>query len=234
MLLPGLPPLVRDGDRFRATVTVRNASERKLAVNVTASTTPGVGTLATQPLDLAPGDAREVSWTATVPIGVTKLDWQIAASTRADDAAPTRDALKISQTVVAAVPERTYQATILQLVAPESITVQRPVDAIPGRGGVDVRLQAKLGGDLPGVREYFSFYPYSCLEQRASIAVGLGRGSQPSSDRPIGSISTRSSPRSIRWLLDGAPPMALFRTRQCHTPGATCSAAAATSGGSLM
>ena len=37
-----------------------------------------------------------------------------------------------------------------------------------------MRFQAKLGGDLPGVREYFRFYPYSCLEQRASIAIGLG------------------------------------------------------------
>ena len=63
--------------------------------------------------------------------------------------------MKFSQTVIAAVPERTYQATILQLTAPQSITVQRPVDAIPGRGGIDVRMQAKLGGDLPGVREYF-------------------------------------------------------------------------------
>jgi len=174
MVLPGLPPLVREGDRFRATVTVRNASERSLAVNVTASATPGVGTLAAQALDLAPGAAREVSWNATVPVGTAKLDWQIAAATRSEDAAPARDTLKISQNVVAAVPERTFQATLLQLGAPESITVQRPVDAIAGRGGVDVRLQARLSGDLPGVREYFNFYPYSCLEQRASMAIGLG------------------------------------------------------------
>ena len=86
--------------------------------------------------------------------------------------------MKFSQTVIAAVPERTYQATILQLTAPQSITVQRPIDAIPGRGGIDVRMQAKLGGDLPGVREYFQFYPYSCLEQRASTAIGLGNPAQ--------------------------------------------------------
>ncbi len=72
-----------------------------------------------------------------------------------------------------AVPERTYQATILQLDEPESIAVQRPSDAIPGRGGVNVQMQAKLAGDLPGVREYLSWYPYSCFEQRTSIAIGL-------------------------------------------------------------
>ncbi len=83
------------------------------------------------------------------------------------------DTLRIAQAVVAAVPERTYQATILQLGEPQSITVQRPSDAIPGRGGVNVRMQAKLAGDLPGVREYLSWYPYSCFEQRTSIAIGL-------------------------------------------------------------
>ncbi len=178
MLLSGLPPLVREGDRFRAIVTVRNASERKLEVNVTAATAPGVGALASQQLDLAPGEAREIAWNAVVPVGATRLDWQIAASARTEESESARDALKYSQNVIAAVPERTYQATILQLDAPQSITVQRPVDAIPGRGGIDVRMQARLGGDLPGVREYFQFYPYSCLEQRASMAIGLGNPAQ--------------------------------------------------------
>ena len=82
MLLSGLPPLVREGDRFRAIVTVRNASERKLALNATATATPGVGTLAPQSLDLAPGEAREIAWTAVVPVGATKIDWQIVATER--------------------------------------------------------------------------------------------------------------------------------------------------------
>ncbi len=174
MLLSGLPSLVREGDRFRAIVTVRNASGRRLAVNVDASATPGVGALAPQQLDLAPGEAREIAWTAAVPVGATRLDWQIAASTGEAGGASARDVMKVTQNVIAAVPERTYQATILQLAEPQAITVQRPVDSIPGRGGIDVRMQAKLGGDLPGVREFFSFYRYSCLEQRASIAIGLG------------------------------------------------------------
>ena len=36
MVLSGLPPLVREGDRFRATFTVRNAGTRPLDVAVTA------------------------------------------------------------------------------------------------------------------------------------------------------------------------------------------------------
>ncbi|MEP6942615.1 MAG: alpha-2-macroglobulin family protein [Betaproteobacteria bacterium] len=203
MLLSGLPPLVREGDVFRAIVTVRNTAEKALAVSVSAATQPAAGTLSQQQVLLAPGEAREIAWTLTVPVGATKLDWQITASTqdsganasedsplsrrergegsslvpgergRGEGSPPARDALKISQSVIPAVPERTYQATITQLNAAQAFTVQRPVDAIPGRGGVDVRVQAKLGGDLPGVREFFNHYPYSCLEQRVSIAVGL-------------------------------------------------------------
>jgi hypothetical protein len=48
-------------------------------------------------------------------------------------------------------------------------------DAIPGRGGVNVQMQAKLAGELPGVRDWLLAYPYSCFEQRASGAIGLQR-----------------------------------------------------------
>ena len=41
------------------------------------------------------------------------------------------------------------------------------------RGGVELGLRPKLADGLPGVREYFSRYPWSCLEQQASVSVGL-------------------------------------------------------------
>ncbi|HEU5282460.1 MAG TPA: alpha-2-macroglobulin, partial [Burkholderiales bacterium] len=44
---------------------------------------------------------------------------------------------------------------------------------IPGRGGVRVTLVPRLGGELPGVREFMGRYPYTCLEQIASQAVAL-------------------------------------------------------------
>ncbi len=46
MLLSGLPPLVREGDRFRATFTVRNASQRPLDIAVTAKPSATGATLA--------------------------------------------------------------------------------------------------------------------------------------------------------------------------------------------
>ena len=213
MLLSGLPPVVRESDRYRATFTLRNASARRMPVQLTARVASGrKALLALEPqhIELAPGEARELAWDVTVPIDATRLDWQVEASERdtqavrgepfdelrtgsvepqrpsvpfdgaqdrlrqaQDERGPARDAMKVSQRVIPAVPERTYQATILQLTEPQSIAMQRPADAIPGRGGVNVRMQARLAGDLPGVREYLSWYPYSCFEQQASSAVGL-------------------------------------------------------------
>jgi uncharacterized protein YfaS (alpha-2-macroglobulin family) len=209
MLLSGLPPVVRESDHFRASFTVRNASERRMQVQLTARfavTGKGLAPLEPRQLELAPGEARDVAWDVTAPIDATKLDWRVEAvegsaaassglaakgqpaAALSDSSQPSppqardeppgasgaaRDAIKVSQLVLAAIPERTYQATMLQLESPLAISVQRPSDAIPGRGGVKVRMQAKLAGDLPGVDEYLSRYPYSCFEQQASVAVGL-------------------------------------------------------------
>ncbi len=190
MLLSGLPPIVRESDRFRASFTLRNATVRRMPVQLTArvaATGKALPSLEPRQIELAPGEAREVGWDVTVPIDATELDWNVEAVERSDEPmagapaqnpraqapAAAHDAMKVSQSVLAAVPERTYQATILQLAAPLTIAVQRPSDAIPGRGGVNVRMQARLGGDLPGVKEFLSLYPYSCFEQKASVAVGL-------------------------------------------------------------
>ena len=178
MLLSGLPPVVRDGDRFRASFTVRNASTRALDVAVTAKATVTGAALA--PLDarqvsLAPGAARELAWELTVPATATKVDWQVEAAEREPPAGTpgVRDALTVSQRVVPAVPERTYQATIFQLTEPQSVPVERPSGALTGRGGVNVQVQAKLAGELPGVRDFLARYPYTCFEQRTSVAIGL-------------------------------------------------------------
>jgi hypothetical protein len=182
MLLSGLPPLVREGDSFRAIVTVHNASERNLHATLFASvesrplTPKRLPSLDTREVDLAVGETREVAWEVTTPINATALDWRVEAIEAAGDPAPAEaahDALKVSQRVIPATPERTFQATIFKLTEPQSVVVQRPLDAIPGRGGVNVRVQGKLAGDLPGVREYLGWYPYSCFEQRVSIAIGL-------------------------------------------------------------
>jgi uncharacterized protein YfaS (alpha-2-macroglobulin family) len=167
VLLSGLPPLVREGDRYAATFTVRNTTSRSIAVELSAATTPPID-LPPQRFDLAAGAAKDVAWNVTAPVGVETIVWNVAAS-----GGTMRDRTKVTQRVIAAVPVRTFQATLAQIDAPFALSVERPVDAIPGRGGVDVTLQARLGDGLAGVRDFMTRYPYVCLEQQLSRAVAL-------------------------------------------------------------
>jgi hypothetical protein len=171
MLVSGLPPQVREGDRLRAGFTVRNASDRQLAVRLDAAVTADRGK--PQPLPhldvaLAPGESREAGWDYAVPAGVTALRWDVTAA-----GGGAGDRMRVAQQVSPAVPVRTLQATLVQIDGTQTIPVERPADALPGRGGIRTTLQARLGEDLPGVRDYMAAYPYSCFEQRTSRAVAL-------------------------------------------------------------
>ncbi len=119
------------------------------------------------------GEASTVSFPTNVPLDVQKLNWTIAANEVGATGKAASDALKFVQTVGAAYPERLYQQTLEQLEPGKALSfpVQKPAGALPGRGGVDVRLVNSLGGELGGLREWMLRYPYTCIEQRASVAV---------------------------------------------------------------
>lgn len=172
MLLSGLPPLVRRGDRFPAQFTVRNTTDQPLTVSVGGTVAPddaadGVP-LPAQEVELAAGAAEVVEWLLEVPSRGDALRYRIEAV-----AGEARDSLSVSQQVREAVPVRTLQATLLRADQPLSMPVARPADALPGRGGIDVAATASLGGATAGLDEFFRRYPYTCLEQQTSIAVGL-------------------------------------------------------------
>ena len=171
ILLSGLPALVREGDRFRAGFTLRNTTDAD--VNVEIGATAAGRVLARQTLSLAAGQAREVGWDYVVPFGVPELQWDVSAKVVAGDGPASMDKLRVKQKVTAAVPVRTLQATLLQLDRPQSMKVQLPEGALAGRGGVQALFSAKLGSELPGVREYMTAYPYSCFEQSTSRAIAL-------------------------------------------------------------
>lgn len=200
MLFSGLPPLVREQDRYRAEVTVRNAATRPLEVQVMARLSPGAGggkvalgePLAPQQVHLAAGEARAVGWEVTVPKGLDHLVWEVSAEEHGPGqgpgvsqgqgpgsgpggkpAAPLADALRVEQKVARAVPVRTFQALLVQLDGALDLPVAPPAEALPERGGIRLDLRPRLADGLGGVHEYMRFYPYSCLEQRVSRAVAL-------------------------------------------------------------
>jgi len=171
MLLSGLPPLVREGDRFEARFTVRNAASRPLDVEVNGIV-EGQALPAVR-LPLAAGESREAKWEVTVPANTAQLRWEVAATEANAGARAPADRFKLTQKVIAAVPVRTFQATLAQLDQPFELAVAMPDGAIPGRGGVRLSVLPRLGDSLAGVREYMGEYPYTCLEQRSSRAIAL-------------------------------------------------------------
>jgi hypothetical protein len=111
--------------------------------------------------------------TAPAQLAQTRAEailWEIEAK---DTVSGARDALKARQRIIPAVPLTVQQATLVQLDGPFSLQVNPPADAIAGRGGLKLSLQPKLSEGMPGVRDWFANYPFACLEQKTSKAVGL-------------------------------------------------------------
>ncbi|MBK6854445.1 MAG: alpha-2-macroglobulin [Burkholderiales bacterium] len=222
-IISGVPPLVREGDRYLAMFTLRNTTDKpvdaQLSVQLTtpgstAATTTGStsGSLSGSTLGSSPANtlltpqgqatartapvqpgkpvavgaalptrqirieaqsAAELSWEVEVPYNLRQLDWTVAAQTSG-----ARDRMKITQAVREAIPVTVQQATLMQLDKPVAIPIAPPAGAVAGnggklRGGIEATLRPRLGDGLAGVDEFFLRYPWSCLEQRASVAIGL-------------------------------------------------------------
>ncbi|MFZ3119732.1 MAG: MG2 domain-containing protein [Variovorax sp.] len=175
-IISGLPPLVREDDRFRAQITLRNTTQK--AMKVEASPRATLLTLEPQTIDIPAGESREVAWNVTAPAQLAQtraeaLLWEIEAKDTVNGA---RDALKVRQRIVPAVPLTVQQATLVQVDGSFTLDVAPPADALPGRGGLKMSLQPRLAEGMPGVRDWFANYPFACLEQKTSKSIGLRDG----------------------------------------------------------
>jgi uncharacterized protein YfaS (alpha-2-macroglobulin family) len=179
-LISGLPPLVREGDAFRAQFTLRNTTKQAMKVAVTPRAT--LLELPIQNVEIPAGEAREVAWNVTAPaqLAFTRAEallWEVEAK---DSVSGARDALKAHQRLIPAVPLTVQQATLVQIDGPFSLPVAPPADGLATngtiRGGLKLALQPKLAEGLPGVRDWFARYPFACLEQKTSKSIGLRDG----------------------------------------------------------
>jgi alpha-2-macroglobulin len=192
ILLSGLPPLVREADHYTATFTVRNTTDHAIAALLNVSSAALADKQIARSISIAPGLSTAVHLDAVAPVGPKSVPWMIFVHALDGDA---RDRLKVTQQLIAAVPVRTFQATLAQLAQPMSIPAALPEGAIPGRGGLNVTVQAHLAGSLDGVREYMSYYPYICLEQQASQAIALDDRAQW--DAVMGRLSLYMDPDGL-------------------------------------
>ena len=167
-MISGLPPLVREKDRFAAGLTLRNGTAKPMTVQVTAKA--GSKALESREVKLEAEGAAEVAWNAEAPEGTTALDWEFEA---ADSASGAKDRLKISQQVAPAVPVTVQQASFARVEGKLELPAVLAANALPGRGGVEVGLSPRISTPPPGLKRFFEEYPFVCLEQKTSIAVGL-------------------------------------------------------------
>ncbi|MGA3281390.1 MAG: MG2 domain-containing protein [Smithella sp.] len=171
IIFAGLPPLVREGDKYRAEFTLRNTTSHKIDAEVKGKA-PGLAEENMQPLSvfLDPNESKAVGWDVTVPAGVEKIQWEVEIKEAGGDQS---DRIKVAQKVIPVTPVRTYQATIMQVTKDIKMDVERPHDGVPGRGGVNVILKPKISDGLQSVTDYMKQYPYTCMEQQVSVAIAL-------------------------------------------------------------
>ncbi len=185
-LISGLPLLVREDDRYRAMFTLRNTTRRAMTVQASARATlvGNANALPAQTVQIPAGEAREIGWDITAPALLAysrsgTIQWEVQAAEQGTGGES--DRIKVAQQIVPAEPVTAQQATLAQLTPGLSVPVKAPPGALADptgklRGGLQVNLQSSLAGGMPGVREWFLNYPFSCLEQRASKAIGLADG----------------------------------------------------------
>jgi alpha-2-macroglobulin len=164
-----LPPLVRSGDFYGASFTLRNGSDKPMQVTATVKVNPSVAVGKPLTVTIPAGGAVPVTWNLPAPDGVTKLDWVVEAKS----ADGKTDRLAASQDVAPAVPFEVWAATLTRVGAGTSIPIAPPGGALAG-SYVDVKLSDSLAPPLGGVRAYMTAYPYNCFEQQLSRAVALG------------------------------------------------------------
>lgn len=172
----GIPPVVRLGDTLRHEVTLRNAGETKEQLRLRLSVTDlKNGTdvkeeLETKSAILGSGETKVVFWDLTVPENTTKRKFHLEVS------APNGtvlDQISVEQKVLPVDSERVYQAGLFLYESPIKESVQVPEGSKPNSGKMVWKASPTILTSLGGIQTYFQNYPYYCMEQRVSKAIGL-------------------------------------------------------------
>nr|MBP8307513.1 alpha-2-macroglobulin [Burkholderiaceae bacterium] len=155
-------------------LTVRNNSAQPMKVALSAKVLAGAAGAAPiasvqRSIQLAAGASQLVPLPVVVPASVDQLTWEIDAT----EPGGQRDSLRVKQAVAPAVPLTVRQAMLMQIDGQAGIALATPPGAIAGRSALRVSLSPSIAGSLAGVRDWLQRYPYRCLEQRTSRAVGL-------------------------------------------------------------
>ncbi|TGL48888.1 peptidase [Leptospira kemamanensis] len=172
----GIPPVVRLGDTLQHEVNLRNAGDTKEQLRVRLSVVDlknGLevkSDLETKSAMLAPGETKLITWDLTVPEDTTKRKFSLEVSS---PNGTVMDSLSVEQTVIPAFTERVYQAGLFLYEAPWKDNVVTPPGSKPNTGKMVWKASPTILTSIGGIQKFFQTYPYSCMEQRVSKAIGL-------------------------------------------------------------
>lgn len=166
----GVPPLVRSGDWYGSTFTLRNGSARAMKVTATVKLSPNIASGKPMTVTIPAGGAMPLTWNLTAPARPGRIQWTVEAKS---DEGRAVDRVVATQDVIPAVPTEVWAASLIRVGAGSSMPVAPPAGALAG-GYVDVKLSDTLAPPLAGVRAYMQDYPFNCFEQQTSRAVALG------------------------------------------------------------
>lgn len=169
MILSGLAGMAREGDKFHAGFTIRNASSEVQDLEVSLRTVPATTSLSTKKIKLDIGESEEVFWQMVAP-DPGALEYYVVAKNSQGQIV---DQIKKTQKVLALRSPRIYQSEWGGWPDFKKIRLQQPVDANLKKSSVLVEVNEGLGGSEAGIKEFWKNYGYSCLEQEVSRAVSL-------------------------------------------------------------
>lgn len=166
LLQSGLPNFAGVGDEFTANVVVHNRSRQGGRVTVTLSG-DNFEMITPQALviDLNANASREVGFPVRILPGTEAVFRFDAALDGETDAAEFHIPVRFPNPL-------TTSATFGRLTQSAKETVLIPKDADPARGGLALTVSPSLVGGFVGAFDHLKTYPYDCLEQQASRALG--------------------------------------------------------------
>ncbi|MDF3819411.1 MG2 domain-containing protein [Leptospira sp. 96542] len=171
-----IPPVVREGDQVKHTFSIRNAGNRNANLNVSVSIKDDYGNkeetknLDVQSLSLDGNTSGSVDFDLNIPDGVKKREFTVSIK---DEKGKQVDKILTTQNVLPFIVERVYQGGLFQYEAPWKERAKSPEGSQPGSGRMEWRASASILTSVSGIETYFRAYPYSCIEQRLSKAIGL-------------------------------------------------------------
>ena len=105
-----------------------------------------------------------------MPTGNETLRWQVDVAAESG----VEDRMRFAQRVEPAVPVRVWQSTLLQVDRAQALPVERPADALPERGGLEVALRPRLAGSRDAILRTIAHYAGRAKDGAMDARLCLG------------------------------------------------------------